>query len=75
MYQAIYKDLAHPDVANTLNNMGNVHWNQARYAAAWSCYEQAYAMRKQCLGENHRDTQYSLKWRNKARAAQRCVVQ
>ena len=69
MYKAIHKDKDHPDVASTLNNIGHVYWYQKDYKQAESYYQRAYEMRKNCLVENHRDTQTSLTWRNNARQA------
>jgi CHAT domain-containing protein/Tfp pilus assembly protein PilF len=44
---------SHPDVAQTLNNLGLVRAAQGRYTEAEELYRRALAIREQALGANH----------------------
>jgi class 3 adenylate cyclase/tetratricopeptide (TPR) repeat protein len=43
---------AHPEVARSLNNLGNAHFYQGRYADAQPLHERALAIRERALGPN-----------------------
>ncbi|CAF4456069.1 unnamed protein product, partial [Adineta steineri] len=45
----------HPDLAQSYNNIGNVHYNMENYPKALSYYEKAYEIRQQSLPPNHPD--------------------
>ncbi len=50
----------HPDVATSLNNLGEAHRVQGRYAEARALYERALAIREHALGTDHPDVAHSL---------------
>src|SRR5271157_5103328 len=50
----------HPDLATSLNNLGNVQRELREYAAAKQCYQQALAIRRKSLPPDHPDLADSL---------------
>ena len=45
----------HPDIAASLDNLGNVQYALREYAAAKQSYEQALAIRRKSLPPDHPD--------------------
>jgi tetratricopeptide (TPR) repeat protein len=45
----------HPDVVQSLNNLGRLYGRQGRYADAESLYKRALAIREKAVGPNHPD--------------------
>src|SRR5262245_60831148 len=50
----------HPAVAQSMNQLANVLFEEKRYAQAESLYRQSLAMRKKTIGPEHRDVASSL---------------
>ena len=50
----------HPDIANSLNNLGIVQYELREYAAAKQSHEQALAIRRKSLPPDHPDIAHSL---------------
>jgi tetratricopeptide (TPR) repeat protein len=53
---------AHPDTANSINNLGYLLRAQGDLAGARPYYERALAVCERVLGPAHPDTAYSLWW-------------
>lgn len=53
-------DETHPDVANSLNDMGYISYEMGRYEDAFRFYQQALEIRQQVLDETHPDITESL---------------
>ena len=54
----------HPDVANSLNNLAGLYYNQGQYAKAEPLIERALAIREKALGPEHPDVaRASTTWR------------
>ena len=51
----------HPDIATSLNNLGNVQRELREYAAAKQSHEDALAIRRKSLPPGHPDIAYSLR--------------
>ncbi|MCH9682270.1 MAG: serine/threonine-protein kinase [Deltaproteobacteria bacterium] len=47
---------AHPQVANSITNLGNVYWFRAQYDQAESAYQEAYDIRREWLGPTNAKT-------------------
>jgi tetratricopeptide (TPR) repeat protein len=43
----------HPDLANTYNHIGLVHWNMGEYSKALPCYERAVEIGQRAFPQNH----------------------
>jgi tetratricopeptide (TPR) repeat protein len=50
----------HPDVASSLNNLGNVYLRQGHYAESEPLHMRALAIREKALGPDHPDVAYCL---------------
>lgn len=50
----------HPEVAESLHNLANVHCVRGRYAEARGLHERALAIRERMLGPDHRDVARTL---------------
>lgn len=50
----------HPDIAQSLNNLGELHHSQKKYREAEPLLERALAIREQKQGYEHLDTSQSL---------------
>ena len=50
----------HPDIADSLNNLGSVQCELREYAAAKQSHEQALAIRRKSLPKDHPDIARSL---------------
>jgi tetratricopeptide (TPR) repeat protein len=44
---------SHPDVGQTLNNLGNEYRDQGKYGEAEELYKRALTIREQALGPSH----------------------
>jgi tetratricopeptide (TPR) repeat protein len=50
----------HPDIATSLNNLGELHYKQGRYVEAQPLYERALAIQEKALGPGHPNVAVSL---------------
>ncbi len=50
----------HPDVAQSLNNLGSLYHDQGQYAQAEPLYKRSLAIREKALGPDHPDVAESL---------------
>jgi hypothetical protein len=53
---------SHPSVALVLDNLSKLYFYQARFDEAETSCQQALAIRRRLLGEDHPDFVQSLKW-------------
>jgi tetratricopeptide (TPR) repeat protein len=51
----------HPDVAQTLNNLGNLNRDRGDFAAADDFYQRALAIREKVLGAGHPDYAWTVR--------------
>jgi tetratricopeptide (TPR) repeat protein len=52
--------MEHPDVANSLDKLAVLYYNQGQYAQAEPLYQRALAIREEALGPEHPDVAISL---------------
>lgn len=58
MQQELYKDKGnHPDIANSLNNIGIAYYHLGDKLKAPELFKQCYFMKYKLLGKDHPDTQ------------------
>ena len=50
----------HPDVASSLNNLGNAFYHRGRHAEARPVYERALAIRESAFGQNSPDVAVTI---------------
>ena len=55
-----YPGKDHPLVACSLNNLAETYRDLGKDQQALACFQQAYTIRKACLGEGHEDTKAAL---------------